>query len=251
MKKFKYLKISKTKKLRFIDNYYQKKLYIVFLHGFMSDIEGKKPQALHVFAKRNKLGFLTLEYSCHGKSSGSFTKGNISIWTKDTKVAIKKIVKKNNFILVGSSMGSWIALNQFKYFKSQIKGFVGIGSAPEFLSKLMWNKFSKKIKSEIINKGKTIIKNGNYEYPITYQLIKDGRKNQVLNRNINLKIKVSMIHGQKDEIVPVSSSRSVLSIFKKAIKKLVIIRGGDHSLSNKNQLKIIIKELKKITMNLI
>jgi len=251
MKKFKYLKISKTKKLRFIDNYYQKKLYIVFLHGFMSDIEGKKPQALHVFAKRNKLGFLTLEYSGHGKSSGSFTKGNISIWTKDTKVAIKKIVKKNNFILVGSSMGSWIALNQFKYFKSQIKGFVGIGSAPEFLSKLMWNKFSKKIKSEIINKGKTIIKNGNYEYPITYQLIKDGRKNQVLNRNINLKIKVSMIHGQKDEIVPVSSSRSVLSIFKKAIKKLVIIRGGDHSLSNKNQLKIIIKELKKITMNLI
>ena len=180
MKKFKYLKISKTKKLRFIDNYYQKKLYIVFLHGFMSDIEGKKPQALHVFAKRNKLGFLTLEYSGHGKSSGSFTKGNISIWTKDTKVAIKKIVKKNNFILVGSSMGSWIALNQFKYFKSQIKGFVGIGSAPEFLSKLMWNKFSKKIKSEIINKGKTIIKNGNYEYPITYQLIKDGRKNQVL-----------------------------------------------------------------------
>ncbi len=251
MKKFKYLKISKTKKLRFIDNYYQKKLYIVFLHGFMSDIEGKKPQALYVFAKRNKLGFLTLEYSGHGKSSGSFTKGNISIWTKDTKAAIKKIVKKNNFILVGSSMGSWIALNQFKYFKSQIKGFVGIGSAPEFLSKLMWNKFSKKIKSEIINKGKTIIKNGNYEYPITYQLIKDGRKNQVLNRNINLKIKVSMIHGQKDEIVPVSSSRSVLSIFKKAIKKLVIIRGGDHSLSNKNQLKIIIKELKKITMNLI
>ncbi len=251
MKKFKYLKISKTKKLRFIDNYYQKKLYIVFLHGFMSDIEGKKPQALYVFAKRNKLGFLTLEYSGHGKSSGSFTKGNISIWTKDTKVAIKKIVKKNNFILVGSSMGSWIALNQFKYFKNQIKGFIGIGSAPEFLSKLMWNKFSKKIKSEIINKGKTIIKNGNYEYPITYQLIKDGRKNQVLNRNINLKIKVSMIHGQKDEIVPVSSSRSVLSIFKKAIKKLIIIRGGDHSLSNKNQLKIIIKELKKITVNLI
>ena len=144
MKKFKYLKLTKTKKLRFIDNYFKKKLYIVFLPGFMSDIEGKKPQTLLQFAKKNKLGFMALEYSGHGKSSGDFTKGNISIWSNDTKRVIKRIVKKNNFILIGSSMGAWIALNQFKYFKSQIKGFVGIGSAPEFLTRLMWNKFPKK-----------------------------------------------------------------------------------------------------------
>ena len=94
MKKFKYLRISKTKKLRFIDNYFKKKLYIVFLHGFMSDIEGKKPQTLLRFAKRNKLGFVALEYSGHGKSSGEFIKENISSWTNDTKVIIKRIVKK-------------------------------------------------------------------------------------------------------------------------------------------------------------
>ena len=88
MKKFKYLKISKTKKLRFIDNYFKKNLYIVFLHGFMSDIEGKKPQTLLRFAKKKKLGFLALEYSGHGKSSGEFTKGNISSWTKDATVVI-------------------------------------------------------------------------------------------------------------------------------------------------------------------
>ena len=138
MKKFKYLKISNIKKLRYINNYFKKKLYIIFLPGFMSDIEGKKPQTLFKFAKKNKLGFLSLEYTGHGKSSGIFTKGNISIWSNDTKKIIKKIVKKNNFILVGSSMGAWIALNQFKYFKSQIKGFLGIGSAPEFLTRLMW-----------------------------------------------------------------------------------------------------------------
>ena len=84
MKKFKYLKNSNTKKLRFIDNYFKKKLYIVFLHGLMSDIEGKKPQTFLRFAKKNKLGFLALEYSGHGKSSGEFTKGNISIWSNDT-----------------------------------------------------------------------------------------------------------------------------------------------------------------------
>ena len=89
---------------------------------------------------------MSLEYSGHGKSSGIFTKGNISIWSNDAKSVIKKIVKKNNFILIGSSMGAWIALNQFKYFKSQIKGFIGIGSAPEFLTRLMWNKFSIKQK---------------------------------------------------------------------------------------------------------
>ncbi len=251
MKKFKYLKISKTKKLRFIDNNFKKKLYIVFLHGFMSDIEGKKPQTLLSFAKKNKLGFLAPEYFGHGKSSGKFTQGNISLWTNDAKVSIKKIVKKNNFILIGSSMGAWIGLNQFKYYKKQIKGFIGIGSAPEFLTKLMWNKFPKKIKSELIIKGKTIIKSGDYEYPITYQLVKDGRKNKVLNKKINSKIKVTMIHGKKDEVVPVNFSRLVLSLFKSAKKRLNIVKNGDHSLSNPRQLKIIIKELKYIVKDFI
>ena len=246
MKKFKYLRISKTKKLRFIDNYFKKKLYIVFLHGFMSDIEGKKPQTFLRFAKKNKLGFLALEYSGHGKSSGEFTKGNISSWTRDTRLIIKKIVKKNNFILIGSSMGSWIGLNQFKYYKKQIRGFIGIGSAPEFLTRLMWNKFSQIIKSELTIKGISIIKSGDYEYPITYQLVRDGRKNRVLNKKINSKIRVTMIHGEKDEVVPVNFSRLVLSIFKNAKRKLKIIRNGDHSLSNPRQLKIIIKELNYI-----
>ena len=251
MKKFKYLRLSNTKKLRFIDNYFKKKLYIVFLHGFMSDIEGTKPQTLLRYAKKNKLGFVAVEYSGHGKSSGEFTKGNISSWTNDAKVIIKKIVRKNDFILIGSSMGSWIALNQFKYFKKQIKGLIGVGSAPEFLTRLMWNKFTKKIKSELLDKGKTIIKSGKYEYPITFQLIKDGRKNKILNRKINSKIKVTMIHGKKDEVVPVNFSRKVLSLFKNAKKKLNIIKNGDHSLSNPRQLKIIIKELNYIIKDFI
>ena len=251
MKKFKYFKLSKTKKLRFIDNYFKKKLYIVFLHGFMSDIEGKKPQTFLRFAKKNKLGFLALEYSGHGKSSGEFIKGNISSWTRDTKLIIKKIVKKNNFILIGSSMGSWIGLNQFKYYKKQIKGFVGIGSAPEFLTRLMWNKFPKKTKRELLKTRKILIKNGGYEYPITLQLIKDGRKNRVLRRKINSKIYVTMIHGQKDEVVPVSFSRLVLKVFSKAKKRVVIIKNGDHSLSNQRPLRIIIKELDTIIKNII
>ena len=204
MKKFKYLKISKTKKLRYIGNYYKKKLYIIFLPCFMSDIEGNKPQAFKKYAIKKKLGFLAIEYSGHGKSSGKFTEGNISKWTNEVKISIRKIVKKNYFILIGSSMGSWIALNQFKYFKKQIKGFIGIGSAPEFLTRLMWKKFTKKIKKEIMQKGACIIKHGQYEYPITHQLIKDGRRNKVLSEKIKSSICVTMIHGKKDSSVPTS-----------------------------------------------
>ncbi len=247
MKKFKYLKISKTKKLRYIHNNTNKNLYIVFLPGFMSDVEGKKPQSFKRYAIKRNLGFLAIEYSGHGESSGEFIKGNITTWTRDAKILIKNIVKKKNFLLIGSSMGAWIALNQFRYFNKQIKGFIGIGSAPEFLDRIMWKKFSKKIKGEIIKQGISVIKHGEYEYPVTRQLIKDGKKNQVLNKKINSKIYVTMIHGKKDESVPVSFSRKSLKLFIKAKKKLVIIKNGDHSLSSKKNLKKINKELNKIT----
>jgi esterase/lipase len=212
----------------------------------MSDLEGKKPRTLLSFAKKNKLGFLALEYSGHGKSSGKFISGNISKWTKETKLLIKKIVKKNRIILIGSSMGAWISLNQFKYFKKQIIGFLGVGSAPEFLENLMWNKFSKKMKNEIKKNGIINLKHGDYEYPITLQLIKDGRINKVLNKKIYQNLNVTMIHGSKDESVPVSYSKKVLKIFINAKKKLVIVKNGDHSLSSPKWLKLLKKELRLI-----
>ncbi len=246
MNNFKYHQISKTKKIRYICNTYKNTSFIVFLHGFMSDLEGKKPNAFLKFAKKNKLSFLSLEYSGHGKSSGNFTNGNITKWSRETSALIKKYVKKNSFTIIGSSMGAWIALKQFQKFKNQINSFLGIGSAPEFLENLMWKKFTKKMKAEIIENGIYHLKHGNYVYPITHQLIKDGRKNRVFNKKINSKIKITMIHGQKDEVVPVSYSRKVLKIFQNAKKKLLIIKGGDHSLSEKKWLRRILKELQLI-----
>ena len=246
MTKFYYHKLSKTKKLRYLKHYQKNSDYIVFLHGFMSDLEGKKPKTFLNFTKKNKLGFLALEYSGHGKSSGKFTNGNISKWTNETSILIKKIVKTNKIIFIGSSMGAWIALNQFKIFKKQIKGFLGIGSAPEFLENLMWNKFSKKMKAETIKNGIYNLKHGDYIYPITHQLIRDGRKNKILNKKINYKTNVTMVHGQKDEVVPISYSKKVLKIFQNSKKKLVIVKNGDHSLSSPKYLKLLKKELKLI-----
>ena len=246
MTNFTQLKLTKSKRIRYLKLSQKNTSYIVFLHGFMSNLEGKKPKTFLDFAKKNKLGFLALEYSGHGKSSGKFINGNISKWTSETSQLIKKVVKKNKIILVGSSMGAWISLNQFKFFKEQIIGFLGIGSAPEFLDGLMWKKFSKKMKKEIKKNGIINLKHGDYEYPISLQLIKDGKKNKVLNKKIYQKLNVTMIHGDKDESVPVSYSRKVLKIFKKSRKKLVIVKNGDHSLSSSKWLKVLKKELKLI-----
>ena len=246
MSKFKYLKISKSIKIRYLKNNFKKNPYVVFLHGFMSDLEGEKPKKLKKFCDKKRIGFLGIEYSGHGKSTGKFTSGNISKWSHQVKFTIKKIIKKNNFILVGSSMGSWISTKQFEYYKKQIKGFIGIGSAPEFLEKVMWKKFSKKMKKETIKNGVYNLKHGGFEYPITYQLIKDGRKNKVLNKKIYTKIPITLFHGSKDEAVSAVYSKKLIKIFKSAQKKVLIIKGGDHSLFNIKYQKKIINELQNI-----
>ena len=246
MNNFNYIKLNKFKRIRYLKYNKKNSINIVFLPGFMSDLDGKKPKTFLNFAKKNKLGFLGIEYSGHGKSSGKFTNGNISKWSRETSLLIKKVIKKEKIILVGSSMGAWISLNQFKFFKKQIVGFLGIGSAPEFLEGLMWKKFSQKLKKDIKKNGIIKLKHGDYEYPITFQLIKDGRKNRVLNKKIYESLKVTMVHGSKDKSVPVSYSRKVLKIFKNANKKLVVVKNGDHSLSSSKSLTLLKKELKLI-----
>tara|TARA_Y100000590_G_C15653838_1_gene989848 strand:- start:961 stop:1614 length:654 start_codon:yes stop_codon:yes gene_type:complete len=212
----------------------------------MSDIKGEKPSKFANFSKRKKINFLALEYSGHGKSYGKFTSGNISKWTNDAKKIINNKCGNKKLILIGSSMGSWIALNLIKVFSSQVIGFVGIGSAPEFLERLMWKNFNHKIKKIINVKKIYYMEHGGYTYPLTKQLFKDGKKNKVLNKKNYINIPVLMFHGGKDEVVPKNFSKKILNIFPNAKKKIFIIKNGDHSLSKKNYLNKICKELDKI-----
>jgi esterase/lipase len=140
-------------------------------------------------------------------------------------------------------MGSWIALNLFPFFKKKLKGFIGISSAPEFFEELMWKKFNNKIKKTIMTKKIYYLKHGGFTYPLTKQLILDGRKNKVLNNKINLKIPIVLFHGTNDEVVPINFSKKIFKIFKNSKKKLFKIKNGDHSLSRKSDLKKICNEL--------
>ena len=113
----------------------------------------------------------------------------------------------------------------------------------------MWKKFNKKIKKVIMDKKIYYLKHGKFTYPLTKQLIIDGRKNKVQNNKINLKIPIVLFHGKNDEVVPLNFSRKILRIFKKSKKKLIIIKNGDHSLSRKSDLKKICNELNHMVKN--
>tara|TARA_B100000029_G_scaffold349358_1_gene341713 strand:+ start:526 stop:1296 length:771 start_codon:yes stop_codon:yes gene_type:complete len=244
-KRSKYFTTSKKRKIKYLLVKRNSPITVVFFHGFMSDMVGAKPNAIKKFCRKLNLDFLKFEYSGHGKSKGKFTEGNISKWTNDAKQLIKfKIKKDKKLIFIGSSMGSWIALNLFKTFKKQIRGFIGIASAPEFLEKLMWKKFDNKIKKEIMQKKIYNLNYGDFTYPLTKQLIFDGRKNKIFNKKFNAKIPVTLFHGLKDKVVPLSFSKKILKIFKKSKKQLLKIKHGDHSLSRKGDLNKIYKEIK-------
>ncbi len=247
-KRSKVFSIFKKKKIRYLLLNNKSQITVVFFHGFMSDMTGKKPTEIQKFCIKNKINFIKFEYSGHGRSSGEFINGNISQWTREAKELIKAKTK-NKLIFIGSSMGSWIALNLIKSFKKRIKGFIGISSAPDFLEELMWKKFNKKIKKIVMTKKIYNLKRDNFIYPITLQLIVDGRKNKVLNKKFSNKINVTLFHGLKDNVVPLKFSIKTLKIFKNAKKKLIKIKNGDHSLSRNNDLKIISKELKIMITN--
>ncbi len=250
-KRSKYFTTLNKEKIKYLFMKKNSQIMVVFFHGFMSDMVGKKPTAIQKFCRKKKLNFLKFEYSGHGKSTGSFEKGNITKWTAQAKQLIKsKINKNSNLIFIGSSMGSWIALNLFSTFKKKIKGFIGIGSAPEFLENLMWKKFSKKIKDTIMKKKIYQLEHGKYIYPITKQLIFDGRKNKILSNKINLKIPIVLFHGTKDESVPFIYSKKIFNICKNSKRKLIKIKNGDHSLSSKVHIKKICRELNYIIKEL-
>ena len=243
----KFYKTNKNRKLRYSLINSKKNVIIIFFHGFMSDMTGNKPIAFHRFCKKKKLGYLRFEYSGHGKSSDEFVNGNISKWTDDARQLIKAKIKKNKkLIFIGSSMGSWIALNIAKNFKSQLKAFIGIASAPEFTEKLMWKKFPKKIK-KILNEKKIVEIKNDYgsTYPITKNLIDNGRKNKIFSK-LKLNLPSVLFHGTNDKSVPLIFSSKTLKLFRSLNKKIIKIKNGDHSLSRKSDIKKILKELTRL-----
>jgi len=220
---------------------------IVFLHGLMSNIQSKKAKHLEKFVNKNKINLLLFEYSGHGKSSGKFTDFSIKDWINDSRSIIKKLIKKNKVVLVGSSMGAWIGVILIKYFYKRIKGYVGIASAPDFTEELIWKKLNIFEKNNIKkNKIYKLRSNHNNFYPITKKFIVDGKKNLILNKKIKCNFPVELLHGINDSSVPWFYSLKLLKTLISKKINLTIINDGDHSLSRTQDLKKLDLAIKNI-----
>lgn len=220
---------------------------IIFLHGLMSNIQSKKAKHLKKFVNKNKINLLLFEYSGHGKSSGKFTDFSIKNWVNDSRSIIKKLIKKNKIVLVGSSMGAWIGLILIKYFYQRIKGYVGIASAPDFTEELIWKKLNTSEKNNIKkNRIYKLKSNHNNFYPITKKFIIDGKKNLILNKKIKCNFPVELLHGINDSSVPWFYSLKLLKTLISKKINLTIINDGDHSLSRTQDLKKLDLAIKNI-----
>jgi len=250
MSKIKFFLSKNKEQIRYKLIQGKKPLTIVFLHGFMSDLKGKKIQVLAKFCTKQKVSFLAFEYSGHGKSSGQLSDYGIGDWIEQSKEIIEKITKNKKIILVGSSMGAWIAIALISKLKNNIKAFVGIASAPDFTKEIMWRGFSKKVRL-LINSGKIHYMPSSYgsSYPISKKLILDGNKNLVLKRKIICNFPIRLFHGLKDKVVDVSFS---IQLSKTLLSKDIVVnlqKHGDHSLSHKEDLKKIKNELANLIKN--
>ena len=220
---------------------------IIFLHGLMSNIQSKKAKHLKKFVNKNKINLLLFEYSGHGKSSGKFTDFSIKNWVNDSRSIIKKLIKKNKIVLVGSSMGAWIGVILIKYFYQRIKGYVGIASAPDFTEELIWKKLNTSEKNNIKkNRIYKLKSNHNNFYPITKKFIIDGKKNLILNKKIKCNFRVELLHGINDSSVPWFYSLKLLKTLISKKINLTIINDGDHSLSRDQDLKKLDLAIKNI-----
>ena len=230
---------------KFINN--KSQTTIIFLHGLMSDIKSKKAKHLKNFVNKNKINLLLFEYSGHGKSSGQFIDFSIKNWVEDSRLIIKKIIKKNKIILIGSSMGAWIGTILIKYFHKKIKGFIGIASAPDFTEELIWKNLNIFEKNEIKNGKIYKLKSShNNFYPITKKFIFDGKKNLVLNKKIKCNFPVELLHGADDSSVSwLYSIKLIKTLITKKLN-LTIINDGSHSLSRPQDLKKLDLAIKNI-----
>ena len=219
---------------------------VIFLGGFKSDMEGSKAIFLEKWAKKRNRSFLRFDYSGHGQSSGDFLNHGIGDWCNDAKQIIG-LTENNGIILVGSSMGGWIALLLSRELGSRLKGLITIAAAPDFTEESMWKNFTADQKKEVLNKGVLYLPSEYGEpYPITRYLIENGRQNLVLREPLELTCPVRLMQGTEDTAVTRETALKLFDHINADDLSLFFKRGADHSFSDQGCLEILEKNLEDI-----
>lgn len=213
---------------------------VVFLGGFKSDMEGTKAVFLEDWAKAQGRAFLRFDYTGHGQSSGAFTDGCIGEWARDAMDTVGALTTGPQ-IIVGSSMGGWIALLLSQAMPEKVAGLVGIAAAPDFTEDSMWDSFTDAQRVEIVDKGRLELPSDYSDAPyiITKKLIEDGRKQLVLRTPLHLPFPTRFLQGTADEDVDQSVALRLLNHASGDDIRLTLVKGADHRFSDDSSLKLI------------
>ena len=213
---------------------------VVFLGGFRSDMEGTKAIHLESWARGRGQGFLRLDYSGHGQSSGEFLEGCIGDWTDDAEAMIS-MVCDGPVVFVGSSMGGWVSLILAGRMSEKIKGIVGIAAAPDFTEDSMWAGFSEDQQNELARIGHVALPSDYSDEPyiITRRLIEDGRNHLVLRRPLPLPYPVRLLQGTADADVDLSVALRLIDHTDGPDIRLTLVKDADHRFSTPECLALI------------
>ena len=217
---------------------------IFFFGGYSSDMTGTKATALNNWTESNGINYLRFDYSGHGQSSGDFGKGTLSKWLGEAKFSFEKFKSKKN-IIIGSSMGGWIAL--LTALKNiDVNGLIGIASAPDF-TKNEWDRLSETEKEEFKSNGSILFPDDDYgDYEVFYEFVKDGFQHEILNDEIKITCPVRLLHGKLDKVIAYNVSEKIIEQLSTSDKSLTIIEDGDHNLSRQEDLEILFKKVKEL-----
>ena len=212
---------------------------VVFLGGFMSDMTGTKAHSLQAWCEEKKMPFLRFDYSGHGSSSGFFTDGCIGDWADDALATIVKLTKGPQ-ILVGSSMGGWIALLLAQRIPDRIFGLVTVAAAPDFTEDGIWANFDNQTRKCLLEEGIVSVPSDyGSPYPITKRLIEDGRTHLVLRTPLRLPFPVRLLQGDQDKDVSVELANQLFQHIEGSDVCLTLLKGADHSFSRPNAIALL------------
>ncbi|MCF6272484.1 MAG: alpha/beta hydrolase [Rhodobacteraceae bacterium] len=221
---------------------------VVFLGGFKSDMQGSKALYLQEWAAQQGRAFLRFDYSGHGLSDGAFTQGCIGDWAEDAREIITALTEGPQ-VIVGSSMGGWIALLLAREIPQKVKGLVGVAAAPDFTEDSMWGGFDADQRATLMRDGQVVLPS-EYEdspYIITRRLIEDGRNNLVLRRPLDVPFPVRLLHGTADSSVKMAVPLRLLEHLSGPDIRLQIVKDADHSFSSPRCLGLIAASINEVS----
>ena len=220
---------------------------VIFLGGFMSDMDGGKALALEEHCRKAGRSFIRFDYQGHGASSGSFADGTIGLWTKDA-LAVIDYLTQGPQILVGSSMGGWTSLLCAKARPGRVKAFIGIAAAPDFTGRMWCDELDEAQRQTILHDGlvKVPTDYGPEPYILTKALFDDGHKNRVVHETLHTDIPMRLIQGTDDPDVPWQTALHIADMVKSEDVEVILVPGGDHRLSEPNDLKRLIRIVEEL-----